>query len=225
MAPQQDKPEELYAKISVFVTSIIIGTVVAGVLNDLLGVPTLFSVLGGIVVAFLNPLVAAAFASVCESLHQSAFPDSYSSWSTASKALHGAFWPVTTTYWLVVFLFFFTINRLFRSTAPPEEHSEPAKPQGPPFLIEVARCQPARDVRLKDLTITHPGCGGGKFEPGRSDNYLNCPRCHVQFSIEPGEHSIGAICQTSFDGKPREVVAYGVPKEYSGVLVQAKKEL
>lgn len=217
MTEQHDNVIELWAKISVFGMSILLGLVVGVVLHELLDVPILFSVLSGLVAALLNPLVAAAFASVCEFLHKLAFPDSYSSWSTENRAFQGAFWPLTTTYWMVIAIFFTTINRVFRSRGTPLEA------EGPPFLIEVARCQTAEDIRLKDLLITHPGCGGGKFRPSDNDTYLNCPRCHVHFEIEPGEHSIGAICQTAFDGKARNVVAKGFPTKYARVLVQAQK--
>lgn len=93
----------------------------------------------------------------------------------------------------------------------------------PPHLIEVARTNPTTSLGLRDLSITHPACGGGKLEPDPSDKWLKCQRCHVTIFLYEGEGSIGAIFHTAFDGKGRWVQSHHIPEAYSGVFVQELK--
>jgi len=93
-------------------------------------------------------------------------------------------------------------------------------PPKPPFLIEVARAESSAGLKLKDLQITHPGCGGGKFVPVSDDSWLDCERCHATIHLYQDEHSIGVIFRTAFDGEARWVRSHHVPEEFSGVRVQ-----
>ena len=67
-----------------------------------------------LVVAILNPVIARVSVAAAEFFHRAAFPDTYSPWNRGVKAWGGAFWPVILLFWIVIFIFFVSINRLFR---------------------------------------------------------------------------------------------------------------
>jgi hypothetical protein len=204
------------AKLSVFLSSLIIGAGVGVAVGGVVG-PPFFGIICGIVVALVNPFVAAQGAAWCEALKRAAFPRTYSTWSPAWRAFHGAAWPFAVAYWCIVSVFYISINRAFR-----ELDKTPALPPMPMFEIEVAQVEPTPKLLIKDIAMTHPGCGGGAVDLGYREQSLECRRCHLFFSLHPGESSVGAICRTALDGKPRTLVASTVPKGYSGVVVRQK---
>lgn len=210
-------PDELEtAKLSVFLSSLVIGAG-AGVAVSWAVSSPFFGIICGIVVALVNPFVAAQGVVWCEALNRAAFPRTYNTWSPAERAFHGAAWPFAVAYWCIVSVFYISINRAFR-----ELDKAPAVPPMPMFEIEVAQIEPTPNLRIKDIAMAHPGCGGGKIDLGYEEQTLRCRRCYIYFSLHPGESSVGAICRTALDGKPRALVASTVPTGYSGVVVRQR---
>jgi hypothetical protein len=101
-------------KIVLFIASIITGGICGCLINRYLGESIPCAIVYGFFFALINPIVARISVWFSQLLHSVAFPDTHKSWSVAGKVWTGAFWPITLPFWIVVFLFFISINHLFR---------------------------------------------------------------------------------------------------------------
>jgi hypothetical protein len=81
---------------------------------------SLFIAIGiGFIIALLYPVVAAIAVGVCVGLRKWAFPEGtepeVKPWDRETKAYMGAFWPLSLSFWIMIFPFFWIFNRLFRN--------------------------------------------------------------------------------------------------------------
>jgi hypothetical protein len=68
----------------------------------------------GLVTGILYVLVAAFAIGICQVLRKWAYPNEAHPWTADTKAMLGAFWPVSLLFWSLICPFFCVINRLFR---------------------------------------------------------------------------------------------------------------
>jgi hypothetical protein len=114
VAQRSVSDEETGGKIALFISSIVIGAICSSVLHLHFRFPLTSSIPWGILTAILNPAAARLAVCLSQKLHHLAFPDTYEMWSVERKVWMGAFWPITLLFWIVVFIFFISINRIFR---------------------------------------------------------------------------------------------------------------
>lgn len=100
-------------KVILFLTSLMIGLLAATVLWVSYDLAIGRALTWGLLVAVCNPLAARTAVWLSELMHHGAFPRTYEPWTLRRRVWHGAFWPVTIAFWLVVFLFFISINNVF----------------------------------------------------------------------------------------------------------------
>jgi hypothetical protein len=110
-----DQNEGLGGKVALFIASGVIGLFFGEVAYHAAQISLLESCLAGLLAAIVNPFLARVSVAISQALYHAAFPDTYSPWTTRGKAWVGAFWPITLPFWIVIFVFFVSINRLFRS--------------------------------------------------------------------------------------------------------------
>lgn len=70
------------------------------------------ALLYGVGAGLFYPLIGAAAVGLCGVLRKGAFPN-VSEWEGETKAWLGAFWPISIVFWILIFPFFFIINRIF----------------------------------------------------------------------------------------------------------------
>lgn len=109
---RRPSPEEHAGKLFLFLGSCAVG-IGASLLMYRISESVAWGITAGVVVGLANPFVAAAAVKVCEALHHWAFPDTHEKWSVEKQVGHGAAWPLTLLFWVVVSVFYAAINRLF----------------------------------------------------------------------------------------------------------------
>ena len=105
---------ETGGKEALFISSLVVGTVSGILLYRYFRLPVVPSILLGSLCALLNPFAARLSVWLSQRLHCLAFPDTYEDWSIEKRVWMGAFWPITLPFWIVVFIFFVSINHIFR---------------------------------------------------------------------------------------------------------------
>ena len=114
MTPREVSDGEVLGKIILFITSFVAGTICGILLYRYSRLPLASSILWGSLSAVLNPFAARLSVWLSQRLHCLAFQDTYESWSIERKVWMGAFWAITLPFWVVVFIFFVSINHIFR---------------------------------------------------------------------------------------------------------------
>jgi hypothetical protein len=113
MAQRDVSEEEQIGKLFLFLGSLALGIGAGVATYRLTALGPFATAVVGPLVAISHPFVAAVAVQVCEDLHKWAFPDTYEPWSVEKRVAHGAAWPVTLCFWVVVSVFYAAINRLF----------------------------------------------------------------------------------------------------------------
>lgn len=114
MTPGKVSEEEAVGKVVLLITSFVVGAICGILLYRYSRFLLASSILWGSLFAVLNPFAARLSVWLSQRLHRLAFQDTYESWSIERKVWVGAFWPITLPFWVVMFIFFVSINHIFR---------------------------------------------------------------------------------------------------------------
>jgi hypothetical protein len=102
--------------ISASKTFLILISIFAGILVGwrFKSVDSIKSILIGLIVSILYPIIAAGVIGLCEAMKNWAYCGKIKRWTQAKRLSLGALWPITLVFCIIVYSFLGIINRVFR---------------------------------------------------------------------------------------------------------------